>query len=143
MHAVIQVPPDGVVGSRNCRCHSFVACTVDVTVCFSRQTVSALTLGLTRYSAQPTPCRLHLAYFSQKTGCSRNSCHCQPQLSPSLPWDFVVTQILLQYKPSCILSQYEVWYSCTVERLVEPPLFFSSLIHALLEFLLIYPCTML
>ena len=26
MHAVIQVPPDGVVGSRNCCCHSFTAC---------------------------------------------------------------------------------------------------------------------
>ena len=37
VHAVIQVPPDGVVGSRNCRCHSFAACTVDVTVCFLRQ----------------------------------------------------------------------------------------------------------
>jgi len=56
VHAVIQVPPDGVVGSCNYRCHPFAACTVDVTVCFSRQTVSALTLGLSRYSAQPTPC---------------------------------------------------------------------------------------
>jgi len=56
VHAVIQVPPDGVVGSRNCHCHSFAACTVDVTVCFIRQTVSALTSGLSRYFAQPTPC---------------------------------------------------------------------------------------
>jgi len=55
VHAVIQVPPDGVVGSRICRCHSFAACTVDVTVCFGRQTVSALTSGLSRYSTQPTP----------------------------------------------------------------------------------------
>jgi len=54
VHAVIQVPPDGVVGSRDCRCHSFAACTVDVTVCFSRQTVSVLTSGRSRYSAQPT-----------------------------------------------------------------------------------------
>jgi len=37
MHAVIQVPPDGVVGSRNCRCHSFAACTIDMTVRFNRQ----------------------------------------------------------------------------------------------------------
>ena len=56
VHAIIQVPPDGVVGSRNCCCHSFAACTVDVTVCFIRQTVNALTSGLSRYSAQPTPC---------------------------------------------------------------------------------------
>ena len=56
MHAAIQVPPDGVVGSPICRCHSFAACTVDVTVFFIRQTVSALTSGLSRHSAQPTPC---------------------------------------------------------------------------------------
>ena len=143
MHAVIQVPPDGVVDSRKCLRHSFAACTVHVTVCFSCQTVSALTSGHSRYSARPTPCCLHLAHFGQRTGCWRIFCHRHSQLSPSLPWDFVVTQILLQYKPSCILSQYEVCYSCTVERLVEPPLFFSSLIHALLESLLIYPCTML
>ena len=31
MHAVIQVSPDGMVGSRNCCCHSFAACAVDVT----------------------------------------------------------------------------------------------------------------
>jgi len=31
------------VGSLNCRYHSFAACTVDVTVCLSRQTISALT----------------------------------------------------------------------------------------------------
>ena len=48
MHAVIQVPPDGVVGSHNYRCHLFVACTDDVTVCFSRQTISALTSGLSK-----------------------------------------------------------------------------------------------
>ena len=47
VHAVIQVPADGVVGCCNCCCHSFAACTVDVTV-FSRQTVSALTSGLSR-----------------------------------------------------------------------------------------------
>ena len=46
MHAVIQVPPDGEVGSRNCRYHPFTAaCTLDVAVCFSRQTVSALIPG--------------------------------------------------------------------------------------------------
>jgi len=58
VHAVIQVPPDRVYleDIRNCCCHSFAACTVDVTVCFIRQTVSALTSGLSRYSAQPTPC---------------------------------------------------------------------------------------
>ena len=26
IHAVMQMPPDGVVGSRNCRCHPFAAC---------------------------------------------------------------------------------------------------------------------
>jgi len=56
VHTVIQVPLDAVVGSRNCCCHSFAACTVDVTMCFIRQTVSALTSGLSHYSAQPTPC---------------------------------------------------------------------------------------
>jgi len=35
MHAVIQVPPDGVVGSRKCRCHPFAAVAVDVTVRFN------------------------------------------------------------------------------------------------------------
>jgi len=62
-HAEIQVPRDGVMISRNCRCQSFAACTVDVTVCFNRQTVSALTLGFSRYYAQPTLCWLNLAYF--------------------------------------------------------------------------------
>jgi len=46
MHAITQVPTDEVVGSRNCRCYPFAACTVEVTVYFSRQTVSALTSGL-------------------------------------------------------------------------------------------------
>jgi len=55
MHDVIQVPPDGVVVSSNCCCHPFAAYNVGVTVYFSRQTVSALTSGLSRYSAQPTP----------------------------------------------------------------------------------------
>jgi len=55
MHAVIQVPPDGVVGSRNYCCHSSAACALDLTVCFNRQTVSALTWGMSHYPAQPTP----------------------------------------------------------------------------------------
>jgi len=46
MYAVMQVPQNAVVGSRNCRFPSFSACTVNVTVCFSRQTVSTLTSGL-------------------------------------------------------------------------------------------------
>ena len=69
VHAVAQLPLDGVVGSRNCRCHSIAAWIADLTVCFSHQTVSALTIGLSRYSAQPTPC--YLAYFGQKIGCWR------------------------------------------------------------------------
>ena len=36
MHDVIQVHPDGVLGSRNCRCHPFASCTIDITVCFVR-----------------------------------------------------------------------------------------------------------
>jgi len=100
VHAVIQVPPDGVVGSRNYCCHSFAACTVDVTVCFICQTVSALTSGLSRYFAQLTPCWLHLAYFGQKTGCWRISCHHHPQSSPSPPWDF----LSVRYFPSMNLS---------------------------------------
>jgi len=35
------VPPDGVVGSRNCCCHSFAACTVDVTAGKTYQTKCA------------------------------------------------------------------------------------------------------
>ena len=124
MHAVKQVPPDGVVGSRNCCCHSFVACTVDVTVWFIRQTVSALTSGLSCYSTHPTPCWLHLAYFGQKTSCWRITCHRHPQSSPSPLWDFCVTQILPQHEPSCILSQHEVCYQCAVERLVDVSPFF-------------------
>ena len=45
MHAVIHVPLDGVVGSRNCCCNPFAACTIDVTICFIRQTVNVLNLG--------------------------------------------------------------------------------------------------
>ena len=38
--------------------------------------------------------------------------------------EFFVTQILPQHKPSCILSQHEVCYPCTVERLVDVSPFF-------------------
>jgi len=44
MHVVIQVPPDGVVGSCNFCCHPFAACTVDVKVCVNRQTIRTLHL---------------------------------------------------------------------------------------------------
>ena len=89
VHAVIQVPPDGVVGSRNCHCHSFAACTVDMTVCFGCQTVSALTSGLWRYSAQPTPwpCWLHLDYFGQNSGCWLISCHHHWILLAFITWN--------------------------------------------------------
>jgi len=43
MHAVVQMPPDEVAGSRDCVCHSFAACTVNITVCFSCQIVNTLT----------------------------------------------------------------------------------------------------
>jgi len=46
MHAVIQEPPDGVVGSRNCRCHPFAVCTIDVTVCFKLLDCHCFRLGL-------------------------------------------------------------------------------------------------
>ena len=63
VHAVVQVPPDGVVGSCDCRCHSFAACTVDVTVCFSRRTVSVLRASpgashVILYSRHPAYCIL-------------------------------------------------------------------------------------
>ena len=84
VHAVIQVPPDGVVGSRRCRCHPFAVCTVDVTECFSRQTVSALTSGLLCSSAKLTPSWSHVAKnFGLLAGCWHISCHCHPQMSPS------------------------------------------------------------
>jgi len=57
MHAVILWPPDGVVGSGNCRWYLFAACTVEVTVYPSRQAVSAHTSGLSRYSAQQHPAK--------------------------------------------------------------------------------------
>ena len=63
IHAVIQVFPDGVVDNHNCCCYSFAACTVDVIMLFSRLTVSALTSGLSRYSAQPTPCTVPLHFL--------------------------------------------------------------------------------
>jgi len=43
MHAVIQVPPDGVLDNHNCHCHPFAACTADITVRFNRQIVNAFT----------------------------------------------------------------------------------------------------
>jgi len=62
-------------------------------------------------------------------------------------WIFLVTQILPQHKPSCILSQHEViiiiCYTCTVERLVDASPFFLLLDSSLFETLFIYPCTML
>jgi len=66
VHAVIQVPPDGVVGSSNCRCHSFAACTVDVTLCFGHQTVSAFTSGL--FCTADTLLIASCLFWS-KTGC--------------------------------------------------------------------------
>jgi len=132
-----------VVGNRICCSHSFTAYTVDVTVHFIYQTVSALASVLSRYFAQPTPCWLHLAYFGQKTGCWHISCHHHPQLSPSLLWSFFVTQIPPQHEPSCILSQHIVYYPCTVERLVDASPFFLLLDTSLFETLLIHPCTML
>jgi len=72
------------------RCyHSFAACTVELTVRFIRQTVSALTSGLSCCSAQPTPCWLHLAYFGQKTGCPATAIHMlsyMPRSPVFVPW---------------------------------------------------------
>ena len=42
---------------------------------------------------------------------------------------FFVTQIPAQHKPSCILSQYEVCYPCTIMRLVNASPFSFSLIQ--------------
>jgi len=55
MHAVMQVPPDEVVGSRDCRCHPFAA----LTICFNRPAV--LSLRASRailHSRQPADCIL-------------------------------------------------------------------------------------
>ena len=60
-----------------------------------------------------------------------------------LAMGFFVTQILPQHKPSCILSQHDVCYLCTVERLVDASPFFLLLDTSLFETLLIHPCTML
>jgi len=62
MHAGIQVPPDGVVGSRNCRCHPLAACCCDNMFqlpdcqCFH----FGLLAGAPLHSQHPTDC---LAYF--------------------------------------------------------------------------------
>ena len=56
---------------------------------------------------------------------------------------FFVTQILPQHKLSCILSQHEGRYPCTVERLVDASPFSLLLDTNICETLLIHPCTML
>ena len=57
MYAIIQVHLDEVVDSCNCHCHPFAACTVDVTVCFSRQTVSRASHAIL-HSRHPVDCLL-------------------------------------------------------------------------------------
>jgi len=54
---------------------------------------------------------------------------------------FLVTQILSQHKPSCILSQHEVHCQCTVERLVDAPPFSLLFDTSLFQTLLIHSCT--
>jgi len=56
---VMQVPPHGVQ-SCNCHCHPFAACTVEVTICFNRQIVSALTWNSRAllHSRHPADCIL-------------------------------------------------------------------------------------
>ena len=49
-----------LVGSRNCCCHPFTACTIDVTIRFNRHIVSTFTSDFLRSPAQPTLCVLHL-----------------------------------------------------------------------------------
>jgi len=70
MHAVIQVPPDGVVGNCDCRCHPFAACTLDVTVRFSRQSVSRALSKLTAYVyflySAPAHCQAVFASFPRR-----------------------------------------------------------------------------
>ena len=57
-------------------------------------------------------------------------------------WNFVVTQILSQHKPSCILSQHEGRHPCTVERQVGASPFSILLDTSLFENLRIIhvPC---
>jgi len=140
MHAVIQVPPDGVVGSHNCRCHLFAACIVDVTVCFSSQTVSALTSGLLRYSAHPADCIFSI--LVRKVVVGKFPATAIPNSRLCFHGIFLVTQILPRHKPSCILYQHEVCHPCAVERLVGASPFFLLLDTSLFETVIIHPCTM-
>jgi len=58
-------------------------------------------------------------------------------------WNFFVTRIFPQHKPSCILSQHEVHCPCTVERLVDASPFFLLLDTSFFKTFLTCPCTML
>ena len=117
MHAVIQVPLDGVVGSCNCRRHPFVICTVDVTACFSRQTVSALTLEpLTLFCTADTLLIVFCLFWSKDWLLA-------PPPSPIVSFTsmgfFCPSNTSPATTPSCILSQHEVRCPCSVERLVD------------------------
>jgi len=92
MHAVKQVPPDGEVGSRNFRCHPFVAChtacTVDVTVWCAK------CLLITK--SPDAPC--HFGYLT-----------CGSSATPLMLGWFVFSRWLLVLL--CIL-RLRMWYAC-------------------------------
>ena len=106
--------------------------THSVTVCFIRQTVSAFTSGLSHYSAQLTPCWLHLVYFGQKTGCWRISraCHRHPHLLRCHRIFLSIRSFPSINLPASCLSMKSATH-VPVERLVDASPFFLLLIRKL------------
>jgi len=144
VHAIIQVLSDGVVDRSNCRCHSFAACTVDVTVCFILQTVRAvLSPRASRailHSQRPADSLVAYCLFWSENWLLA---YFLPPPSPIVCFASMGFQTFSQNNPSCILSQHEVRYPCTVERLVDTSPFLLLLDTSLFETNLIHPRTML
>ena len=144
MHAVIQVPPDGVVGNCNCCCHSFAPALL-MGPCVSSARPSVLSPQASRailHSQPPADCIKPILVRKRAVGI--------------FPATTIPNHLLrhhgiflsLRYfpsinKPSCILSQHKVCYPCTVERLVDASPFLLLPDTSLFEPLLIHPCTML
>jgi len=61
----------------------------------------------------------------ERIDCHARCEHGHPQTSPSPLWNMIAAQILSLHKISCILSQHEICYPCTVEKMINA----SSLCH--------------
>ena len=141
VHAVIQEHPDGVVGSRNCRCYSFAACTADVTGYLSRQTavLSPWAFGAILHSRHSADCILPILIKKLAVGV--------------FPATAIPNRLLrlhgillsLKYFPSislpasCLSMKYATVYR---RKLVGASPFPLPLDTSLFETLHIHPCTM-